>query len=269
LSRLTPTLIIGATLAAMTLGGTTTAALAQANDDPDSKQAARRPPTQGQVGESWRHRHTGSKEQTAADAALGRMLTRERFSVPNGAPDQVPAPAPTQPNGHHGWPLVSIGALALLMLVGGLGRPGRPAGKPQSAASGLQPNPITTVAGPAAGDPTQTHVQTLGQQGDTRSLLRSLGRQGLRRSARCLPDRQTSLVRPRHLLPSRQPLADAGRSPWWLPTWSSELSDHPGSSRGSPGPAGNLPAGKDLALRAGSLDSSGRNLAGAHLMAAP
>jgi hypothetical protein len=64
-SRLTRTLIIGATLAAMILGGTTTVALAQTNDDPDGKQAVRRPPNLGQVGESWRHRHTASSRRWA------------------------------------------------------------------------------------------------------------------------------------------------------------------------------------------------------------
>jgi len=52
------------------------------------------PPTERQVGEPWRHRQTASPEQTAADAALKRQLARERFSIPNGAPAQVPAPRP-------------------------------------------------------------------------------------------------------------------------------------------------------------------------------
>jgi hypothetical protein len=52
---------------------------------------------------------------------------------------------------------------------------------------------------------------------------------------------------------ARLPMESA-RSPWWLPAWSFERSDHPGSSRGSHRPAGNLPAGEDPALRAGNLD---------------
>src|SRR5512133_3256334 len=39
----------------------------------------------------------------------------------------------------------------------------------------------------------QPILQTLAQQGDTGSLLRSLGPQGLRHPARCLPDQQASL----------------------------------------------------------------------------
>jgi hypothetical protein len=54
-----------------------------------------------------------------------------------------------------------------------------------------------------------------------------------------------------------------------LPAWSFESSDHPGSSRGSPGPAGNLPAGKDPALRAGSLIHPAGTLPAHTVTAAP
>jgi hypothetical protein len=58
---------------------------------------ARRPPTQGQVGESWRHR------------------------IPDQASARAPAPVPTQPNRQPGWLLASLGVLAsALVLVGGL-----------------------------------------------------------------------------------------------------------------------------------------------------
>ena len=52
MSRRTRALVVGATLAAMTLAAMTAAAHAQTTDDPTGKQAARRPPTQGQVGEA-------------------------------------------------------------------------------------------------------------------------------------------------------------------------------------------------------------------------
>ena len=144
MSRLARALIIGATLAAMNLAGMT--AVAQANDEPTSTQDARRPPTQRQVGEPWRHgsaasphagpadakhralversqsaRHgqVASQEQAAADAAHRRELARERSSIPSGTPGQVPAPA-TQPNRPPAWLLVTLGVLAVLMLVAGL-----------------------------------------------------------------------------------------------------------------------------------------------------
>jgi hypothetical protein len=116
MSRLTRTLIIGATLAAMHLAGMTAVARAQANDDP-----VRQPPTERQVGESWRHRQAAAKEQTAADAALGRVQARERFAIPNATPAQVPAPVPPKPSGQLGRLIAWLGVLvAALGLAGGL-----------------------------------------------------------------------------------------------------------------------------------------------------
>jgi hypothetical protein len=114
MSRLTRTLIIGATLAAMHLAGMT--AVAQANDEP-----VMQPPTERQVGESWRHRQAASPEQTAADAALKRVQARERFSIPNAAPAQAPAPVPARPSRQPGWLIASLAVLvAALALSGGL-----------------------------------------------------------------------------------------------------------------------------------------------------
>jgi hypothetical protein len=121
MSKLTRTLIVGATLATLSLVGMTAGPQAQAKDDPDGKQAALRPPTERQVGEPWHKHPVTSQQETAADAAFGRVLARERFSIPDGAPGQVPAPAPTQPNGHRGWLIASLGVLAVtLVLAGGL-----------------------------------------------------------------------------------------------------------------------------------------------------
>ena len=120
MSKLTRILILGATLAAMNLAGLTAVAHAQANDDPDGKQA-RRPATERQVGETWRHSQAATPEQTAADAALQRQLARERFSIPSATPARVPAPVPDEPSGTSGWLLASLGVLAAaLALAGGL-----------------------------------------------------------------------------------------------------------------------------------------------------
>jgi hypothetical protein len=101
----------------MNLAGLTTVAQAQTNDEPD-----RRPPTERQVGESWRKRPVTSPEQTAADAALQRQLARERHSIPTGTPAQAPAPTQAdEPNGQPGWLLASLGGLAAaLTLIAGL-----------------------------------------------------------------------------------------------------------------------------------------------------
>jgi hypothetical protein len=120
MSKLTRNLILGATLAAMNLAGLASVAHAEANHDPDGKDA-RRPPTERQVGESWRHRQVASQEQTAADAALQRVLARERFSIRSQTPDQPTAPAPPEPSGQPNWLVASLGGFAAgLALVGGL-----------------------------------------------------------------------------------------------------------------------------------------------------
>jgi hypothetical protein len=116
MSKLTRTLIIGITLAAMHLVGMTAVAQAQANDEP-----VMRPPTERQVGESWRHHQAASREQTAADAALQRQLARERFSIPNATPAHVAAPVPDESSRPTGWLIASVAVLvAALALAGGL-----------------------------------------------------------------------------------------------------------------------------------------------------
>ena len=120
MSKRTRALVLAATLAAMNLAGLTAVAHAQANDDPDGK-VARRPPSERQVGEAWRHAQVATPEQTAADATLQRQLARERFSIPNGTPAQTTAPAPPEHSGTPGWLLASLGVLAAaLALAGGL-----------------------------------------------------------------------------------------------------------------------------------------------------
>jgi hypothetical protein len=147
MSRLTRALVLGAMLAALNPAGMTAVAQAQANDEGKD---ARRPPTERQVGETWRHRQVApenqtttdpaaqraqarqrywyyesmrtSRQQTAADAALRRQLARERFSIPSGTPAQVPAPTRAdEPSGQPGWLVASLGVLAaVLALVAGL-----------------------------------------------------------------------------------------------------------------------------------------------------
>jgi hypothetical protein len=95
----------------------TTVAHAQATD----QQATPRPPTERQVGESWRHRPAVSQDQAAADAALKRVQAQERFSIPNATPAQMPAPVPPKPSRPSGWLIASLGVLvATLGLAAGL-----------------------------------------------------------------------------------------------------------------------------------------------------
>jgi hypothetical protein len=117
MSKLARTLVLGAMLAAMNLAAMTTVAQAQANNE---GRDARRPPTEGQVGETWRKRPVTSSQQTAADAALQRQLARERFSIPSGSPAQVPAPTQSpEPSGQPGWLVASLAVLAAALVVSG------------------------------------------------------------------------------------------------------------------------------------------------------
>jgi hypothetical protein len=120
MSKLTRVLTVAAMLAAMHLAGVTTVADAQTND-PTSGQGIRRAPTERQVGEARHHRKVTAQEQAAAEATLARVLARERFSIPNQTPAQLPTPAPPQPTGQPGWLLAALTALsAVLAVVAGL-----------------------------------------------------------------------------------------------------------------------------------------------------
>jgi hypothetical protein len=117
MSKLARALVLGAMLAAMNLAGMTAVAQAQPND-PDGKDA--RPPTEGQVGETWRKRPVTSQQQTAADAALRRQLARERFYIPDGTPAQVPAPTQApDPSGQPSWLVPLLAVLAAALAVSG------------------------------------------------------------------------------------------------------------------------------------------------------
>ena len=119
MSKRARTLIFGATLAAMNLAGLTAVAQAQASD-PDGK-GARRLATERQAAETERERPVTAQQQAAADAALQRVLARERFSIPSQTPDQPTAPAPPEPSGQPSWLVASLGGFAAgLALAGGL-----------------------------------------------------------------------------------------------------------------------------------------------------
>ena len=118
MSRRTRALIVGTTLAAMHLAAMTAVAHAQATDEPTGKQAARRPPTQGQVGEAWH------QPQEPADASAVAGDTRRpptQRQVGKSWHDQTNVPGrPAEPGGQPGWRIASLGFLATaLALVGG------------------------------------------------------------------------------------------------------------------------------------------------------
>ena len=111
-----------ATLAAMTLAAMATAA--NANQQPAGPEGIPRPPTERQVGEPWRQRQAApqnqaANDQAAADAALQRQLARERFSIPDAAPAQTPAPVPAKPSRQPGWLIASLAVLVAGLALGG------------------------------------------------------------------------------------------------------------------------------------------------------
>jgi hypothetical protein len=119
MSKLARALVLGATLAAMNLAAMTTVAQAQANDEPPSNQDARQPPTEGQVGEAWRHPQVAAEQPTVADDTR-RPPTEGQVGEPWHPRLRIPVP-PAEPSGQPGWLIPSLGVLAaVLVLAGGL-----------------------------------------------------------------------------------------------------------------------------------------------------
>jgi hypothetical protein len=124
MSKRTRTLVVAATLTAITLAGTSTAAHAQVTDE-----HARRPPTQGQVGESWRQRQVTAEQPNIASDAR-RPPTESQVGESWRHQTDVPA-QPVEPGGLSSWVMASLGLLAaVLALTGGLtARAARRAGR--------------------------------------------------------------------------------------------------------------------------------------------
>jgi hypothetical protein len=114
MSKRTRALILAAMVAAMNLAAMTAVAQAQANDQP-----ARRPPTQGQVGESWHQRQVQAEQPTIASDAR-RPPTESQVGESWRHQTDVPA-QPVDPGGLPSWVMASLGLLAaVLALAGGL-----------------------------------------------------------------------------------------------------------------------------------------------------
>jgi hypothetical protein len=78
-----------------------------------------RPPTQGQVGESWHHRPAAANQQTFA-GALRRPPTKGQVGEPWHPRLSPPTPL-AEPDGQPRWPVASLAVLAaVLVLAGGL-----------------------------------------------------------------------------------------------------------------------------------------------------
>jgi hypothetical protein len=130
MSKLARAVALVAVLGAMNLAGMTTIAHAHLNQDSIDRHRALgrlelsvagdhdppRPPLEHQASSMARRQPSG-----AADATLRRLLARERFSVPDGAPAQPTSPVrPAAPGGQPGWltPALAVLAAALALVAG-------------------------------------------------------------------------------------------------------------------------------------------------------
>ena len=117
-SRLARALVLGALLATTNLVGMT--GVAHAKSEP-AVTHDRRPPTQGQVGESWHQRPAVTHQQTSA-GDTHQPPTEGQVGEPWHPRVHVPAP-PAEPDGQPRWPVVSLALLAaVLALTGGLAK---------------------------------------------------------------------------------------------------------------------------------------------------
>jgi hypothetical protein len=92
-----------AMVAAMSLAGTTAVAHAYPVDPATDRQVT-------------------PQQQSTGEATLRRLLARERFSIPNGAPTQTTNPMrPAESSGQPGWLTPALGVLAVVLaLVAGV-----------------------------------------------------------------------------------------------------------------------------------------------------
>jgi hypothetical protein len=116
-SRLAQTLVLAALLAATNLVGMT--AVAHATGGSAVIADGGRPPTQGQVGESWHYRPAAANQQTFA-GAMRRPPTEDQVGEPWHPRVHAPTP-PAEPDSQPRWPVAALTALAAaLVLAGGL-----------------------------------------------------------------------------------------------------------------------------------------------------
>jgi hypothetical protein len=117
MSKRTRALILAAMVAAMNLAAMTAVARAQTTDEPTSNQDARRPPTQGQVGESWHQVQTPAEQPNVAGDTRRpptESQVGESWRHPSGTPVRS-----AEPDGQPGWLMASLGVLAAAVVLAG------------------------------------------------------------------------------------------------------------------------------------------------------
>jgi|SRR5215218_122162 hypothetical protein len=112
MSKLARVLALGAMLVATNLAGIT--AVAHANDQAAITHDGRRPPTERQVGETWRHRQIAADQHTIAGNPRRPPLER---LVGESWRHRVTAVRPAAPSGRPGWLVASLGGLAAAVVL--------------------------------------------------------------------------------------------------------------------------------------------------------
>jgi hypothetical protein len=116
MSKLARTITVGAILAAMSLTSTAAIAQVQSSDSPASTQDTRRPPTEAQVGESWRHRQVAANNSAIDDTR--RPPTEGQVGEPWHPRMTVPV-RPAAPTGQPVSPVAWLGGMAALLALAG------------------------------------------------------------------------------------------------------------------------------------------------------
>jgi hypothetical protein len=109
-SRLARALVLGALLATTNLVSLTAVAHAAGGGGSVVGQEDRRPPTQGQVGESWHQRPAATNQQTFP-GEVRRAPTEGQVGEPWHPRVNVPTP-PAEPDSQPRWPVTSLAVLA-------------------------------------------------------------------------------------------------------------------------------------------------------------
>ena len=117
MSRLAQAVVLGALLAAANLAGMT--AVAHAQSEPTLTPDHQRPPTQGQVGETWHQRRAATNQSTIA-GHMQQPPTEGQVGEPWHPRQSVPM-RPDEPTNQPGGLVTALAVLAAtLALAGGL-----------------------------------------------------------------------------------------------------------------------------------------------------
>jgi hypothetical protein len=115
-SKLAPVLALGVLLAAMILASATAADAKDGSNGSAFTQDGRRPPTERQVGEAWRHRPAADQQTVTSTSQMRRPPTEGKVGEAWHPRVSVPA-GPAEPRGRPSWPVALLAASAAIVLL--------------------------------------------------------------------------------------------------------------------------------------------------------